>query len=246
MMRLCIWLRVYVLLMVLYIGALFADFFAPYGLEEFSSLYKMASNIFQTAWMESAYESAEEKDSNLYYQKMINSAVRFYSACNIGVIAVIPFVFDWLIHIEFAEAYQYVPILLTAVMFHSVSAMYGALYFAQKRTRQVLGSVLLAAAVNVIINIALIQKLGLYAAALSTLIAYCAMMQIRYGEMKKRMGISIRRDYWMISAAVYLVVFLGYYSKIVWIQAAGLAVAVIYAVITNRNLLLAIVRKKRA
>ena len=28
-----------VLLIILYIGALFADFFAPYGLEEFSSLY---------------------------------------------------------------------------------------------------------------------------------------------------------------------------------------------------------------
>ena len=29
-----------VILAILYIGALFADFFAPYGLEEFSSLYK--------------------------------------------------------------------------------------------------------------------------------------------------------------------------------------------------------------
>ena len=29
-----------VILAILYLGALFADFFAPYGLEEFSSLYK--------------------------------------------------------------------------------------------------------------------------------------------------------------------------------------------------------------
>lgn len=204
---------------------------------KFPSLFNMVSGIFQTAWIESAYENVNDRERNRYYERMINSAVRFYMACCIGVTVLLPFVFSRLVNAEYRDAYYYIPILLLAAMFHTISSMYGAMYFALKQVRKVMFSTMLAAVINLAVNLLLIQKIGLYAAAFSTLAAYLSNMLFRYFDIHRLLGITVSRRFLTEAIAVYLLVLAGYYFRLTWLQCAVLPVAVIWCVSGNRELI---------
>lgn len=204
---------------------------------KFSSLYNMASGIFQTAWMESAYESAEDQNRNSYYSRMINKSFRFYTAANIVIITLLSYVFSCFVDSAYAEAYAYIPILLTAAMFHSVSAVYGAVYFTMKLTTHILGTAIVTALINVLVNLVMIREWGLYAAAFSTLVAYGILVGIRCLDMRKRCGISLDKSYIGATTVVYVIAVVGYYSSMPVYRVAALVTVIVYALFGNRQLI---------
>ena len=204
---------------------------------KFSSVFNMVSNIFQTAWMESACENVNEEDRNQYYSETINTAVKFYSSCNIGIIAALPFFLTFLVDASYAEVYYYIPILLTAAMFHAVSAMYGALFFAFKKTKEAAFSAVLSAVINIGINLLLIPQIGLYAPAISTLAAYMTIAIQRYFKMKKQCGIILDPKYLITELIVYVAVGLAYYCGNRIFQAISLLLVIPYCLFANRAFL---------
>ncbi len=212
---------------------------------KFPTLFHMVSSIFQKAWMESSFESVDAQDRNQYYGKVINGATRFYCACNLGLIAVLPFLFPLLIDPQYGEAYLYIPVLTTAMMLHGICALYEAVYFAFKQTRKVVGSMVLAAAVNIIINLLWIERIGLYAAAGSTLVSYGIILAMRYIEMKKAVGITVRKRFVICQIFMLALVLGAYYSANRSFQMAAAVFAVLYCYISNRQLLQGFVRTMR-
>lgn len=210
---------------------------------KFSSLFNLASGVFQTAWMESAYETAEDRERDRYYEKMINGALRFYMACCIGVTALLPFIFPYFVNPEYGDAYSYVPILLMAAMVHAISSMYGALYFTLKQVNKVTFTTILSAVINLAVNVLLIGKIGLYAAALSTLAAYLSNLLFRYFDLRRLMGISVSRGFLTEAAAVYLLVIAGYYLEITWLWWVALVISVVWCLHGNRALIIGIFGK---
>ena len=88
-----------------------------------------------------------------------------------------PIIFKILINKNYYNAIYYVPILLIATYFANISGFYGGIFTAYKDTK-IMGTTTIAAAViNLVINLFTIKWIGVYAAALSTLIAnlvvYC-------------------------------------------------------------------------
>ena len=212
---------------------------------KFPSLFKMVSNIFQTAWMESAFENVDDADRDAYYNKIINTVVRFFSSCNLMIIAALPFVFGFLVEGEFSEAYNYLPIMLTAVMLHSISAVYGALFFAFKETKEVTRTTIWSAVVNVVINLLLMPVIGLWAAAISTLVAYLVNVVVRYYKMKKMCGIMVTLRYLIGVLAAYAVIIAAYHSGNLVLQIICLIAGFAYCVYANRGLAEEVWRKIR-
>lgn len=212
---------------------------------KFPSLFQMVSGVFQTAWMESSFASFDTEDRNLYYNKVINRTVRAYSACNLGIIVLLPFVFPILIDPQYAAAYNYVPILTTAVMIHAASALYGAIYFAFKQTNKVAFSTALSAVINILVNVLLIRKIGLYAAAFSTLLSYAIILLMRYFEMKRAVGITISKSFLIRELTVYAVALTGYYAQNTVLQIVVATGVIIYCCLSNKELLLALLSALR-
>lgn len=210
---------------------------------KFSSLYNMVSGIFQAAWLESAYESIDSDDKRAYYHKMINLTIRFYSACCLMVIIVVSFVFGIMTNESFADVYQYIPILMIASMLHSISSLYEAIYLATKKSTHVMFSVMMTAVINLSVNILLIRCVGLYAAAGSTLLAYYVLFQLRYSDMKKRLGISISGKYLSITAAVYVLSGCGYYFGNIPAKIVSAVVVAIYSYLSNKEIIHMIYRR---
>ena len=82
---------------------------------KFPTIFNMVTNIFQLSWTESASENIGDNDSSSYMKKIMQRTIRLYSSANIGIIAVMPFLFNILIGKDFIDAYNYIPLLMKLV-----------------------------------------------------------------------------------------------------------------------------------
>ena len=87
------------------------------------------------------------------------------------MIAFMPIVFRILINKNYYSAIYYVPILLLATYFANISGFYGGIFTAYKDTKIMGTTTVVAAIINLGVNIAMIRIFGIYAAAISTLVA---------------------------------------------------------------------------
>ncbi|WMJ85817.1 lipopolysaccharide biosynthesis protein [Anaerocolumna sp. MB42-C2] len=202
---------------------------------KFPSLFSMVTNIFQLSWTESASENINDDNRDEFYNNVFNKTIRFYSSANMGIICLMPFLFNFLIGDAFKDTYYYIPILLCAALFHSIAALYGSLYFAFKETKKISTTTMLAAAINFIVNFALIQFVGLYAAAGSSLIAYFIITIIRHYDIQSMVKIIISRKYIIIECFMYLIVLFSYYLMNWVIEIVVLAIIIPYCCIQNKD-----------
>lgn len=209
---------------------------------KFPSMFSMFSNIFQMAWTESAAINVSDFGSNKYFEKIINQAIRFYSACNIGVIVIMPFVFSILIKNDFVDAYFYIPILMTGAFFHSVADLYGSIYTAFKMTKEIAKTTLISAVLNILINVMMIRYIGIYAAAISTLMAYLVIAIYRHLDVQRKMKITISKKYLLMEIIIYILVFSVYYLKNGLLQIGIFAIVIPYYTWQNRNIIFGIIK----
>ena len=204
---------------------------------KFPSLFSMVSNIFQTSWTESVSESIKDDNNDFYINSVMDKSIKFYSSANIMIIACIPFIFSFLINQNFVEAYLYIPILMTAAFFHSVANLYGSIYTAYKMTNEIAKTTVLAGVLNIGINLLLIKKMGLYAAAYSSLISYLVITIVRHKDIQKKVKIVVRKKYIFIEGTVYFGILYAYYSKNFVTQLISLILLVPYCIWQNESIL---------
>lgn len=213
--------------------------------QKFSSAYTNFYTVFNQSWTESASLHVGESDSEEFFAGVIFKVYRLFSAAAIGVIALMPFVFDILINESYAEAYYQLPIYMIAALLNVVQGLYSVIYIALKKTGDIAKITVVSAVTDLLLNIALIRFIGLYAASLSTLAAFAVNALWRYFDLKKYMNIRFDKKLLLSSAAVMTVVCVGYYSRDVRVQAVCLVLAVAYAVYINRGIIKPLIGKMR-
>ena len=209
---------------------------------KFPSLFSLVTNIFETSWTESAAENVNDKDRKKYFNNIMNNSIKFYSSCNLMIIAVLPILFNLLIKNDFIKAYNYIPILMLAALFHSIANLYGGIYTAFKLTKEVAKTTILAAIINIVINVIFINKIGLYAAAISTLVAYLLITIVRHIYINKKTKIEISKGFLIIEVLIYVIVLLAYYSRIKILQVIIVILLLPYCLFQNKVIVLSILK----
>ena len=164
-----------------------------------------------------------------------------YSA-TIGVIAVVPFIFNILIKGGYKESYLYIPILVFSVYFSNMASFYGGIFSAYKRTKIIGTTTLISAVINLVINLIFIKFIGIYAAAISTLVSSIFLYVYRKYKIKKLANFVHSKDL-IISALITIVVFISYYSNNTVFQIMALIFAVIYALLMNKDIVRMVTNK---
>lgn len=202
---------------------------------KYASIFSSIFSIFSMSWTESASLHIYAKDRDLFFSSVSNSAIRLFGALGLGLIAVIPFIFPWLVDKSFGEAYLYVPILVVAAFFNAVVGLYSAIYIAKKLTKQVMNTSLVAAGLNIVLTIGLIPFFGLYAAAGATALAFLAMAVFRHYDVKKYVKITYEKNVFVVLGVLYAVVMALYYMNVMWASVVGVAIAVLAGYWLNRK-----------
>lgn len=171
---------------------------------KYAAAFTSIFGIFSMSWTESASVHINSKDRDAFFSDTINASLRLFGSMALGLIAVVPLIFSFIIAEQFSEAYMYIPILVTGAFFNAIVGMYSAIYIAKKLTKQVMNTSMAAAAVSIILNLVLIQFIGLYAAALSTAIAFLAMAVFRHYDVRKYVKITYNKNLFVILGGLFV------------------------------------------
>lgn len=209
---------------------------------KFSSVYVTFYSIFDMSWTESVSLHMEDEDSDEFLTDTINTMFNLIAAIAIGIIACMPFIFNVMINEKYADAYYQIPILMLAGLFQAVVGLYSVIYVALKKSSEIAKTSIFAAVINIVIDLLLVKFIGLYAASISTLVAYGAMAFYRYFDVKKYVMVPLKTKNLIISVLVAMISLLTYYYRNTFLQVIGLVVVVIYAVLINKHFLLSVLR----
>lgn len=149
------------------------------------SLLNLAQNTFTLAWQENASVVSKDSDASEYYSLMFGTMFDLMAGFFGVLIAMTPVLFKLLIRGKYADAYPQMPILFLAMFYFSMSTFLGGIYVAYKKSKSVGVTTTIAAAINLITDIASIKWIGLYAASGSTLISYIFLFVYRIIDVQK-------------------------------------------------------------
>lgn len=202
---------------------------------KFSGIFSTLYSVFNLTWTESASININSEDRDEFFSKIFDFIVRFFGSLCLGTIAVMPFVFGILVNEKFAESYYQIPILILGSVFNILVSFLGSVYVAKKLTKEIAKTSIIAAIINIVVNIALINQIGLYAASISTVIAYFAMFIYRWIDVKKYVSIKTNKTLIAVLSVSFLVAIITYYLKMKIISIVVLLAVIIIAVYINKD-----------
>ena len=154
------------------------------------SIITLAQHTFTMAWQENASIVSKDKDADAYYTNMFKIMFNLTAGLVGLIICATPLLFMLLIRGEYSEAYFQMPFLFIAMFFYSQCAYLGGVYVAYKKTKSVGITTTVAAVTKIVICLASIKWLGLYAASGSTLISFLILLIYRMMDVRKFVRIS--------------------------------------------------------
>lgn len=200
------------------------------------SLLTLAQNTFTMAWQENASIAVKDDDVDAYYASMFK-VVYDLMAGSLGLlIAATPILFALLIRGGYDKAYYQMPILLLALFFYSMCAYLGGIYVAYKRTRSVGITTIAAAACNLVVDIALIEYIGLYAASGSTLVSYLFLLIFRMNDVRKIVKIQYPYVHLFLVLVILVIESVLCFQRNFYLNCINFAIGVVVFCILNRGL----------
>ena len=203
---------------------------------KFSNIFISFYNIFSMSWTESASLHRKDSDAESFFSQIINSAFCVFSSIALLIIGVMPFVFNIIINIEFKDSYYQIPLLLIASVLNVIVGLYGSIYIAFKKTNEIAKTSIYAGIINIVVNLILIRYIGLYAASVSSICAYLAMVVYRNIDSKKYIRIKWNMKNILIITLGFGVILIAYYSENVLLQLTAFLVSILFAVYINNEI----------
>lgn len=205
------------------------------------ALFTTVQGTFVFAWQENASLASKDSDVDTYYSKMFDSILGILVGIMALLIAATPILFWLLIRGDYKEAYYQMPILFMSMFFSSLASFVGGIYVAHKKTRSVGITTILAAALNLVIDLVFVHKIGIFAASISTLVSYGFLAIYRMVDVQKIQKVEFNTGrFWL------LVVLLVFMCAICWINTlilniVNIILGCIVAVSVNRDILKSVI-----
>lgn len=204
---------------------------------KFSGLVATFYGFFNMAWVETVSLHFHEDDRDEYLTKTIQSVLVMFASGCLGIIAIMPFAFPLMINSKFNDAYFQIPILLVAVVFQILVGLLSAIYLAEKKSMIIAKTTILGAIINIIVHLALVSNIGLYAASISTFISYAVVALYRAYDIRKFVKIKWNKNLIISLLLVFAITLVAYYLKVVVLQVLALIIVILYALFINREIL---------
>lgn len=204
---------------------------------KFPSIYMTFFGIFLLAWQEMVAIHYFDKDRDIFFSKMIQKVIKVFSSLCIIIIVLLPLIFDFFINDAYNEAYYNIPIYMVAFLFNVIIGLLGAIFVATKKSIEIVKTTLIAAIVNIIVNIILVRYIGLYAASISTLIGYFIAMVYRIIITKNYINITYEYKSYIKMVFILLISIIIYYINNKILSLIFLPIFIVSIYVYNRELM---------
>jgi len=153
---------------------------------KFSNIIIVLYNIFNMSLTESISLHIRDDDVVDYFSRVFNTVGNLFISLGSILIAFMPMIFNMLINENYDGAYNLIPFAIIATNFQVLATMLGTIYVAKNNTKSVALTSILAALINIITDLLLINYIGIYAAVISTIVSYLILFIYRVFDIKRK------------------------------------------------------------
>lgn len=204
---------------------------------KFPNVFINFYNILNLSWTETVSLHYNDEDRDEFLTDTMTSLVKLFVAACLGIVACMPFVFPIMVNAKYSAAYNQILILMYAMLFRVLVGLYSCVYVAQKNAKKIAYTSISAAIINITVDLILINKIRVFAASISTLVAFLTMFIVRYKDVNKVVHMRIKKPIIIGSLVIGFMLIGTYYCGNRVIQFIALCITVIYAVLTNLDMM---------
>ena len=204
---------------------------------KFPNVFINFYNILNLSWTETVSLHYNDEDRDEFLTDTMTSLVKLFVAACLGIVACMPFVFPIMVNTKYSAAYNQILILMYAMLLRVLVGLYSCVYVAQKNAIKIAYTSISAAINNITVDLIWINKILVFAASLSTLVAFLSMFIVRYIDVNKTVHMRIKKPIAIGSILLSIMLIGTYYCNNKVIQFVALCVTALYAVVTNVDLL---------
>lgn len=204
---------------------------------KFPNVFISFYNILNLSWTETVSLHYGDEDRDEFLTDTMTSLFKLFAAACFGIVACMPFVFPLMVNTKYNAAYNQILILMYAMLFRVLVGLYSCVYVAQKNAKKIAYTSISAAIINIVVDLILINKIQVFAASISTLVAFLSMFIIRYIDVNKTVHMRIKKPIVIGSILIGGMLIGTYYCSNKFVQFVALCITAIYAVLTNVDML---------
>lgn len=198
------------------------------------SLLSVIGSIFLQAWQLSAVENYRKKNAGSFYQNVFNHYCTLLLVFSCLILLFLDPIASALLSKEFYFAKAYIPLLLISNFFSCVSGFLGTAYIVVKKTKGVLTTSLVGAAVSLVGSLILIPLVGINGASIASGLGFFIIFYLRKKETNRLMEnyLSARKmgiQFGLLVLQIVLNQWLNF-SKLAWIGSQILVIVCIISI----------------
>lgn len=193
-------------------GSLGIEFNGIYSVaNRFSSMIVLFVSVFQLAWNEMAFSLINNRNKSKYYKYAVENLIFFVSFGTILLIPITRIIFNFFVSDSFDAALNLIPIIYFGTMCNSIGGFISTLFLAEKQSISVLITIIISAALSVILTIIFVPVIGIFGAASAISIGFLVIVIIRLIILKNKHMLQINTKKMIILIILYSLVTVAFY-----------------------------------
>lgn len=156
---------------------------------KFPAVLQTVFSLFNSSWQD-LYLAEKERDP-LYYHKVFQKLFKIMLSIVLVAIPVTKIFIGLFMSVEYKKSFNYIPLYYLGAVYQGFSSFYGVGYLKNNKTSWTFFTSVIAATINIVIDLLAIKYIKVYAAALSTFVGFLVMWIIRERQNKDELGISV-------------------------------------------------------
>jgi O-antigen/teichoic acid export membrane protein len=166
------------------------------------SILTTLTNIFNQAWIISSVSEYDATRDEKFYSRTFTVFNCMLVMVASGIVLIIKPFMQIYVGTSFVESWQYIPLLLLGSIFQSYAAFFGAIYTSAKKNISVMSTTLVAAVINIGLNVILIPIIGIQGAVIATAIAYFVVFVFRMIDSQKYIQFDVQVKQVLLSMVI--------------------------------------------
>ena len=198
---------------------------------------------FSVSWQQSAVEALGYKDKEEYYNRIYNNLLIIILSLSCGVLSSNFILFNYIFDQKYFDAYMYSPILITGTVFLIISQFFGGIQISLKMPRENGLTTVVGAICNIMIHLLLINIIGLFAAAISTLVSQIFVCFLRSRSLKKEIHLKYSPKALLFIFFYIYFLCMAYFVNATVLSVINISIATIIVLYANKEFVFKILRK---
>lgn len=176
---------------------------------KFSSIIYILNRIFSLAWQDQLIGGITN-DSN-FNSKVFNRLLSFLLTIVILLILLMKPILNLIVTEEYFIVWHYIPFLLIATVFSSISSYFGAFYLSWGKTNKIFVTTLIGAIIAIVSSIILTKIYGLMGTSVSMAIGFGTVAVSRYLDTKINLNLKFNFRLLILILMIIMAIALNYY-----------------------------------